>query len=83
MLKLPNMTTSSFAARFTKLSTYLAEYPPFDVNHELNDILKYNDTNTWKTNKVLQGFDQMEHTTSDFVPFVNGTNLLTVQITQI
>jgi hypothetical protein len=74
MRKPREMTIRAFAARVAELNAYLLEFPPFDVNQDLDDteimdILENGVPNTWSKNMVLQGFDPMENTASDFVAF--------------
>jgi hypothetical protein len=74
MRKPREMTTRAFAARVAELNAYLEEFPPFEDNQELDDteimdILENGVPNTWSKNMVLQGFDPLENTASDFVAF--------------
>jgi hypothetical protein len=71
MRKPREMTTRAFAARVAKLNE---ECPPFEDNKELDDteimdIMDNGVPNTWSKNMVLQGFDHMEITVTDFVAF--------------
>jgi hypothetical protein len=63
-----------FAARVSELNEYLAYFPPFDnnqslTNEEVLDILEFAIPNTWQKSMVLQGFDPLIHTVSEFVSF--------------
>jgi hypothetical protein len=74
MRKPRNMTTREFAARVNELNEYLKQFPPYDDDQELAeeeilDILEFAVPNTWQKNMVLQGFDPLMHTSSDFVAF--------------
>jgi hypothetical protein len=66
------MTNLAFAARVAELNSYLLDFPPFDDNQdmentEIMDILENVFPNTSSINMVLQGFDPLESTASDFV----------------
>jgi hypothetical protein len=74
MRKPCDMSTRAFAERGAEINAYLMEFPPFDVNQELDDveimdILENVVPNTWSKIMVLQVFDPMEHTASDFFAF--------------
>jgi hypothetical protein len=74
MRKPREMTTRAFAARVAELNTYLEEFPPFEANQELDDpeimdILENGVPGTWSKNMVLQGFDPVESTITEFVAF--------------
>jgi hypothetical protein len=74
MRKSCEMTKQAFAAQVAELNAYLLDFTPFDVNQDLEDteimdILKNGVQNTWSKNMVLQGFDPLESTASDFVAF--------------
>jgi hypothetical protein len=68
------MTTREFAARVNEMNEYLKQFPPFDEDQELTeeeilDILEFAIPNGWQKNMVLQGFDPVIHTPSEFVAF--------------
>ena len=74
MRKPKTMTTRDFAARVAELNAYLKEFPPFVNNQELPeeevlDILEFGVPNSWQKNMVLQGFEPLNHTPSEFVAF--------------
>jgi hypothetical protein len=74
MRKPRDMTTREFSARLMEMNSYLKEFPPFDLDQELAmeeliDILEFGVPNSWQKNMVLQGFDPLIHTPSEFVAF--------------
>ena len=74
MRKQVGMSTREFAARLAELNAYLADFPPFEndqglAQDEIIDILEFGVPNAWQRNMVLQGFDPMLHTPSEFVEF--------------
>jgi hypothetical protein len=65
---------TSFSCTSRQTQRYLLDCPPFDVNQDLNntgimDILENGVPNTWSKNMVLQGYNSLESTASDFVAF--------------
>jgi hypothetical protein len=74
MRKPKTMTTREFAARVAELNAYLKDFPPFANNQELPeeevlDLLEFGVPNSWQKNMVLQGFEPLNHTASEFVAF--------------
>jgi hypothetical protein len=74
MRKPRERNTREITARVAELNAYLEDLPPFEDNQELDnieimDILENGVPNTWSKNIVLQGFDPMESTVTDFVAF--------------
>jgi hypothetical protein len=68
------LTTRVFSARVNALNGYLKQYPPFDQDQELTeeaplDLLKFAVPKSWQKYMVLQVFDPVIHTTSEFVTF--------------
>lgn len=74
MRKPKDMSTRSFAARLSEMNAYLEHFPPHEENQELDneeviDILEFGVPNAWQKNMVLQGFDPMIHSITEFVAF--------------
>ena len=74
MRKPREVAMREFAARVSELNEYLSEFPPYAVNQNLSneeivDILEFAVPNSWQKSMVLQGFDPLIHTVSEFVSF--------------
>jgi hypothetical protein len=74
MRKPREVAMREFAARVAEMNEYLSQFPPFDndqslTNEEIVDILEFAVPNSWQKSMVLQGFDPLIHTVSEFVSF--------------
>lgn len=74
MRKPRNLTTREFSVRVSELNSYLKSFPPFGNGQELSeeeilDLMEFAVPNAWQKNMVLQGFDPVIHTPSEFVAF--------------
>jgi hypothetical protein len=74
MRKPREVAMRELAARVAEMNEYLSQFPPFDIdqrltNEEIVDILEFAVPNSWQKRMVLQGFDPLIHTVSEFVSF--------------
>ena len=68
------MTAREFVTRLVEINDLLERFPPFQANQklpddELLDIAEFAVPPNWQKQMVLQGFNPVEHTTSEFIEF--------------
>ena len=69
-----DMKTRHFMGRLTEMNEYLKEFPDFEENQklpieELMDVAENGIPASWKKIMILQGFDPMESSPTEFVEF--------------
>ena len=74
MRKPKEMSTRLYVARVNELNEYLKRFPPFAnaqeiPQDEMMDIFEYSIPVSWQKQAIMQGFDVVSHTPSEFVEF--------------
>ena len=78
-IRKPNtMTTREYVARLTEINGYLPLFPPVKEGEahptalpqdEIVDLLEYGVPNSWQRSMILQDFNPLQHTVTEFVQF--------------
>jgi hypothetical protein len=72
------MTTREYVARINEINNYLPSFPPTVEGgqapeklpaDEISDLLEFGVPHSWQREMVIQDFDPLQHTVSDFVAF--------------